>query len=103
MINRAYLGEATTNGAGLLVSEVEGEELLVLVVFPEVLASLLVHDGQYPGDRLADGVAINRSVNKNLPKQPAGVRTSWSTSRRSHQRSFGLGESEAHASGPQVA
>lgn len=53
----ADLGQAATDSTGLLDSEVKGQKLLGLVVFAEVLASLLVHHGQYPCDRLADGVA----------------------------------------------
>lgn len=52
-----HLGQTATDSTGLLGPEVEGEVLLALVVLEQVLASLLVHDGQYPGNRLADGVA----------------------------------------------
>jgi hypothetical protein len=52
-----HLGQTATDSTGLLSPEVEGEVFLALVVLKEVLASLLVHDGQYPGNRLADGVA----------------------------------------------
>jgi len=55
-VMRTYLGQAATDGTGLLGAEVKREELLVLVVFPEVLARLGVHDGKDAGDRLANGV-----------------------------------------------
>lgn len=51
------LGETATDGASLLVTEVEGNVLRLLVELAEVLALLLVDDGQDTGDRLADSVA----------------------------------------------
>ena len=52
------LRQAAADGAGLLGAEVEGEVLLVLVELAEVLASLLVDDGENAGDRLADNRAV---------------------------------------------
>ena len=54
-----YLGQTSADRTGLLGTEVKGQVLLVLVELPEVLPLLLVHDGQHPRDRLADGVAIS--------------------------------------------
>ena len=51
------LGETATDGASLLVTEVEGNVLRLLVELAEVLALLLVDDGKDTGDRLADSVA----------------------------------------------
>jgi len=48
------LGQSSPDGAGLLRTEVEGEVLLLLEEFPEVLAGLLVHDGEDASNRLAD-------------------------------------------------
>ena len=53
-----HLAQTATNGTGLLGPEVQGEVLLVLVELEQVLASLLVRNGQYPGNGLADGVAV---------------------------------------------
>jgi len=52
------LGEAATNGAGLLGAEVEGCVLLVLVEQAELLALCCVDDGEDTGDGLADVVAV---------------------------------------------
>jgi len=47
--------QPATDGAGLLDTEIKGQELLALVVLAEVLARLLVGDGQDTGDGFADG------------------------------------------------
>lgn len=52
------LGETATDGASLLVTEVEGHVLRLLVELAEVLALLLVDDSEDTGDRLADSVAV---------------------------------------------
>ena len=54
---KTHLGQPPSDRACPLWSQAQGNVLLVLVVFPKVLASLLVHDGQDPGDRLANGGA----------------------------------------------
>lgn len=51
------LGKTATDGASLLVTEVEGHVLRLLVELAEVLALLGVDNGQDTGDRLADSVA----------------------------------------------
>jgi len=48
------LCQPPSDRTSLLCSEVEGEELLALVVLAQVLSRLVVHHGQYPGNRLAD-------------------------------------------------
>jgi hypothetical protein len=50
-------GQAAADGTSLLVAEVEGKVLRLLVELAEVLALLLVDDGEDTGDRLADSVA----------------------------------------------
>jgi hypothetical protein len=52
------LGQTSSDGAGLLLSEVEGKVLLVLVEQTELSALVGVDDGQDLGDRLADIVAV---------------------------------------------
>jgi hypothetical protein len=48
------LRQSSSDGAGLLHAEVEGEVLLALVELAEVLAGLLIDNGENAGDRLAD-------------------------------------------------
>lgn len=48
-------GQPATDSAGLLDTEIQGQELLALVELTEVLARLLVGDGQDTGDGFADG------------------------------------------------
>ena len=55
---KTHLGQPSSDSTSPLGSEVKGKVLLVLIVFPEILASLLVDDRQYPCDRLANGVAV---------------------------------------------
>jgi len=54
----AHLGQPPSDSPCLLCSEVEGEVLLVLVVFTKVLAGLLVHNSKDTSNGLADGGAI---------------------------------------------
>ena len=73
-----YLGQTSADRTGLLGTEVKGQVLLVLVELPEVLPLLLVHDGQYPRDRLADGIAAYHSKNEmETCRMIQGERTSW--------------------------
>lgn len=58
MAVETHRSQAASDGASLLGSEVQWEILLALVKLPQVLASLLVCDGQNAGDGLADSVAI---------------------------------------------
>ena len=48
--------KASTDGTGLLWSEVKGGVLLLLVEVTDCLPLLLVGDGKNPGNGLADGV-----------------------------------------------
>lgn len=57
---KAHLRESPADGAGLLGAEVEGQVLLVLVKFSDVLALLLVHDRENTGDGLANTIAVVR-------------------------------------------
>lgn len=52
------LGESSTDGTGVLGSEVEREVLLVLVEEAELDALVGLDDGQDTGDRLANIVAV---------------------------------------------
>lgn len=56
------LGQAATDGAGLLGAEVEGKVLLVLVEQAKLGALVGVDDGQDLSDRLADVVAVEREM-----------------------------------------
>jgi hypothetical protein len=51
-------GEAATDGAGLLLTQVKGSVLRVLVVREELLLLGLVDHGQNAGDGLADLAAV---------------------------------------------
>lgn len=53
-----HLSQPPPDRPRLLLAEVEGDVLLALVELAEVLARLLVHDGEYAGDGFADGVAV---------------------------------------------
>lgn len=57
-----HLCQSPSDRAGLLRSEVKGQELFVLVVLAQVLSCLLVHHGQHPGNRLADGRAACHAI-----------------------------------------
>lgn len=61
------LGEAAADGASLLVAEVEGDVLRLLVELAEVLALLLVDNGENASDRLANGVAVGSAACSNNP------------------------------------
>lgn len=61
-------GQSSADGAGLLGAEVEGEVLLALVELAEVLAGLLVDDGENAGDRLADNRAVVESKALGQPR-----------------------------------
>ena len=56
---KAHLCQPPADGTGALGAEVEGEVLLALVEVTQVLALLLVRDGQNAGNRLADTVATS--------------------------------------------
>lgn len=56
------LGQAATDGTGLLGAEVEGKVLLVLVEQAKLGALVGVDDGEDLGDRLADVVAVEREM-----------------------------------------
>ena len=53
------LAQASADCPCLLGSQIQRQIFLVLVVLPQILASLLVHYGQHTRNRLADGVAVD--------------------------------------------
>jgi len=48
--------QTPSDGACLLLAEIQGKVLFVFVVLPEILAGFLVHHSQDAGNRLAHGV-----------------------------------------------
>lgn len=59
LLGGLVLGESATQGTGVLGSEVEREERLVLVEQAELGTLVEVDDGENAGDRLANVVAVN--------------------------------------------
>jgi len=59
LLGGLVLGESAAQGTGVLGSEVEREELLVLVEQAELGALVEVDDGENASDRLANVVAVN--------------------------------------------
>lgn len=62
LLGGLVLGESAAQGTGVLGSEVEREELLVLVEQAELGALVEVDDGENAGDRLANVVAVKSIV-----------------------------------------
>lgn len=58
LLGGLVLGESAAQGTGVLGSEVEREERLVLVEQAELGALVEVDDGENAGDRLANVVAV---------------------------------------------
>jgi hypothetical protein len=64
------LGQAATDGTGLLGPEVKGQVLLVLVEEAELGPLLGVDDGQDTGDRLAEIVAVREKTPMSAKRCP---------------------------------
>lgn len=63
--SRSLLGsQSSSDGTGLLVSEVKGEVLGLLVELPEVLPLLLVDDSEDSGNGLADSVDLGQLASR---------------------------------------
>ena len=57
----AHLAQSPPDRACLLLPEIEGQELLVLVEFAQILSLLLVCNGQDAGDGFPDSVPVQQS------------------------------------------